>query len=72
VVTRVLAQTRARLLDGDSHVRDKVLSVFEPQTGAFRKGKIAQPTEFGKLVTIQESEHQIVTAYEVIRPDRST
>ena len=29
------------------------------------KGKIAKPTEFGKLVTIQEAEHQIVTAFEV-------
>jgi IS5 family transposase len=65
LVSRVLAQTRARLLSGDTHVADKVLSVFEPHTEAIRKGKIAKPTEFGKLVTIQESEHQIVTAYEV-------
>ena len=65
LVTRILAQTRARLLGGDTHVPDKVLSVFEPHTEAIRKGKIAKPTEFGKLVTIQESEHQIITAYEV-------
>jgi transposase-like protein DUF772/DDE family transposase len=65
LVTRVLAQTRARLLGGDIHVPDKVLSVFEPHTEAIRKGKIAKPTEFGKLVTIQESEHQIITAYAV-------
>jgi IS5 family transposase len=65
LITRVLAQTRARLLGGDTHVADKVLSVFEPHTEAIRKGKIAKPTEFGKLVTIQESEHQIITAYEV-------
>ena len=42
-----------------------MLSVFEPHTEAIRKGKIAKATEFGKLVTIQESEHQIITAYEV-------
>jgi len=65
LIVRVLAQTRARLLGGDTHVADKVLSVFEPHTEAIRKGKIAKPTEFGKLVTIQESEHQIITAYEV-------
>src|SRR4029450_2972002 len=65
LVTRVLDQTRARLLGGDLHVPDKVLSVFEPHTEAIRKGKIAKPTEFGKLVTIQESEHQIITAYQV-------
>ena len=65
LVERVLAQTRARLFGGDTHVPDKVLSVFEPHTEAIRKGKIAKPTEFGKLVTIQEAEHQIVTAFEV-------
>ena len=65
LVERVLAQTRARVLGGDTHVPDKVLSVFESHTGAIRKGKIAKPTEFGTLVTIQEAEHQIVTAYEV-------
>ena len=53
------------MLGGDTHVPDKVLSLFEPDTEAMRKGKAAKPTEFGKLVTIQESEHQIVTAYQV-------
>jgi IS5 family transposase len=65
LVQRVLAQTRARIIGGDTHVPDKVLSIFEPHTETIRKGKIARPNEFGKLVTIQESEHQIVTAYEV-------
>lgn len=65
LVQRILTQTRARLLGGDTHVADKVLSVFEPRTEGIRKGRIAAPTEFGKLVTIQEAEHQIITAYEV-------
>ena len=65
LVQRVVAQTRARILDGDTHVPDKVLSVFEPHTETIRKGKIAKPNEFGKLVTIQESEHQIITGYDV-------
>ena len=65
LVQRVVDQTRARLLGGDTHVGDKVLSLFEPHTETIRKGKISKPTEFGKLVTIQESEHQIITAYDV-------
>jgi IS5 family transposase len=65
LVQRVVDQTRARLLGGDTHVPDKVLSIFEPHTETIRKGKISKPNEFGKLVTIQESEHQIVTAYDV-------
>ena len=68
LVRRLLSQTRARLLGGDTHVPDKLLSLFEPHTEAIRKGKIAKPTEFGKLVTIQESEHQIITAYECPPP----
>jgi hypothetical protein len=43
----------------------KNLSVFEPHAEAIRKGKIAKPTEFGKLVTIREAKHRIITAYEV-------
>jgi IS5 family transposase len=62
---RVLAQTRARVFGGDIHVPDKVLSLFEPHTEAIRKGKVIKPTEFGKLVTIQEAEGQIISAYAV-------
>ena len=70
LVQRVVDQTRARLLGGNTHVPDKVLSIFEPHTETIRKGKIAKPNEFGKLVTIQESEHQIITAYR--RPREAT
>jgi IS5 family transposase len=53
LVRRVMAQTRARVLGGDKHYRDKVFSLFEPHTEAIRKGKASKPTEFGKLVKIQ-------------------
>jgi IS5 family transposase len=59
LVQRVLAQTRARVLGGDTHVPDKVLSLFESHTATIRKGKISKPNEF---------EHQIVTAYEIHAP----
>jgi IS5 family transposase len=74
LLRRVMAQTRARVLQGDTHVADKVMSLFEPHTEGIRKGKVVKPTEFGKLVTIQEAEHQIVTAYAVHaeRPADST
>jgi transposase, IS5 family len=65
LVERVVAQTRARIMGGDTHVPDKVLSIFQPHTTTIRKGKISKPNEFGNLVTIQEAEHQIITAYEV-------
>jgi IS5 family transposase len=65
IVTRVIGQTRARVFKGDTHYPGKVLSIFEPHTEAIRKGKAVKPTEFGKLVKIQEAEGQFITDYEV-------
>jgi IS5 family transposase len=65
LVRRVLAQTGARVLRGDTHYPDKVVSLFEPHTDIIRKGKLTKPTEFGRLVKIQEAEAQFITDYEV-------
>jgi IS5 family transposase len=65
LVQHVVDQARARVLGGDTRVPGKVLSLFEPHTTTIRKGKISKPNEFGNLVTLQEAEHQIITAYEV-------
>jgi IS5 family transposase len=65
IVRRVIRQTRARVFKGDTHYPGKVLSIFEPHTEAIRKGKAVKPTEFGKLVKIQEAEGQFITDYEV-------
>jgi hypothetical protein len=54
LVVRVVAQARERLIGGDTHVPNKVLSLFEPHTTTIRKGTIAKPNEFGNLVTVQE------------------
>lgn len=61
----VLKQTRARVLKGDTHYPHKLLSLFEPHSEAIRKGKRVKPTEFGKLVKVQETESQFITDYEV-------
>lgn len=61
---RVLEQTKARVIQGNTHFQGKLLSIFETGTEAIRKGKAAKPTEFGKMVKIQEAENQIVTDYE--------
>lgn len=71
VVQRVVAQTRARIQRGDTHYPDKVVSVFEPHTQIIRKGKLAKPTEFGRLVKIQEAEGQVITDYAVCAPGQT-
>lgn len=62
-VQQVMRQTRARILGGNTHVEDKVLSLFEPSTEIIRKGKAGKPNEFGKVVKLQEVEHQIISEY---------
>ncbi len=60
-VQQVMRQARARVFGGDTHVESKLVSVFEPTTEVIRKGKASKPTEFGKMVKIQEAENQIIT-----------
>ena len=74
LVKRVVAQTRARVLRGDTHFPGKVVSLFESHTEIICKGKLAKPTEFGRLVKIQEAEAQFITDYEVCergQPERA-
>jgi transposase, IS5 family len=73
LVRQVMKQTRARIFRGETRSEGKIVSVFEPSTEIIRKslpprkrgGKASKPTEFGKMVKLQEAENQIVTAYEV-------
>ena len=64
-VRQVVKQTRARIFQGMTHLPGKIVSVFEPHTEIIRKGKASKPTEFGKLVQVQEAENQIITNYRV-------
>jgi transposase, IS5 family len=62
---QVVSQTKARVFGDDTHFENKLLSMFEPSTEIIRKGKASKPTEFGKMVKIQEAENQIVIDFEV-------
>jgi transposase, IS5 family len=63
-VQQVMKQTKLRIFAGVTK-QEKIVSVFEPHTEIIRKGKASKPTEFGKLVKIQESENQIISHFEV-------
>jgi IS5 family transposase len=66
LVEQGIAQTRERVFLGNTHVAGKVLSLFEPHTQAIRKGKAHRPTEFGRLVRLDEVENGIVAGYQVL------
>jgi IS5 family transposase len=64
-VRQVVRQTKARIFDGLTQLPGKIVSLFEPHSEIIRKGKASKPTEFGKLIQVQEAENQIVTHYDV-------
>jgi len=64
-VRQVVKQTRARVFHGITNFPEKIVSLFEPHTEIIRKGKASKPTEFGKLIQVQEAENQIITNYQV-------
>lgn len=64
-VQQVIRQARTRVLHGNTHAEGKLVSIFEPTTEVIRRGKAKQPTEFGKMIKVQEAEAQIITSYEV-------
>jgi len=65
LVRQVMKQTRTRIFRGNTRSEGKLVSLFEPSTEIIRKGKASKPTEFGKMVKLQEAENQIIIAYEV-------
>lgn len=65
LVKHVRQQARERVFGGNTHVEGKLTSVFETTTEIIRRGKASKPTEFGKMIKVQEAEGQIITDYEV-------
>lgn len=64
-VRQVVRQTKARVFDGITQLPGKIVSLFEAHSEIIRKGKASKPTEFGKMVQVQEAENQIITHYDV-------
>ena len=64
-VKQVRLQARARVFGGNTHVAGKLASMFEHTTEIIRRGKAKQPTEFGKMIKVQEAEGQLIVDYEV-------
>lgn len=66
-VQQVLEQTKRRVFAGETvPAEQKIVSLFEPHTAIIRKGKVAQATEFGRVVWLDEVEGGIVSRYEVL------
>jgi IS5 family transposase len=67
LVEQVIAQTTRRVLRGESvPASDKIVSLFEPHTAIIRKGKPGRPTQFGRMVWLDEVEGGLISRYDVL------
>jgi transposase, IS5 family len=66
-VARVIDQTVRRVLGGEKvPATEKLVSLFEPETALISKGKPAHPTEFGRVLWLDEVEGGIVSGYRIL------
>jgi transposase, IS5 family len=67
LVAQVIAQTTRRVLQGEAvPAGEKVVSLFEPHTAIIRQGKPGKPTEFGRVLWLDEVEGGIISRYAVL------
>jgi IS5 family transposase len=67
LVQQVITQTTRRVIQGEAvFASEKVVSLFEPHTAIIRKGKPGRPTEFGRVIWLDEVEGGIVSRYAVL------
>ena len=67
LVGQVVTQTTRRVLQGDAvPASEKLVSLFEPHTAVIRKGKPGKPTEFGRVIWLDEVEGGIISRYAIL------
>lgn len=62
---RVIQQT-VQVQGGNVRIRDRLVSLFDPDARPIPKGKQPVKTEFGHKVLLQETEERLITGYEVL------
>ncbi len=67
---KIVQQTKA-VLEGHLHIAQRVVSIFDPQARPIRRGKVRTDTEFGRKVLIGETDHGIITTYDVVEGNPS-
>ena len=63
---KVVEQTKATL-SGHLHLKRRLVSLFDAEARPIRRGKLRVDTEFGRKVLIGETDHGIITTYEVLK-----
>jgi IS5 family transposase len=67
---KVIEQTKS-ILAGHLHLEKRLVSIFDLKARPIRKGKVRADTEFGRKVLIGETDHGIITTYDVLEENPS-
>ena len=70
VTERIVGQTEA-VLGGHLHIPGRVVSIFDVEARPIRRGKARADTEFGRKVLLGETDHGIITTYQVLEGNPS-
>lgn len=62
---KVIGQTK-EVLAGRVHLKKRLVSLFDPKARPIKKGKVRADTEFGRKVLMGETDHGIITTYDVL------
>lgn len=63
---QVIDQARRRIIDQEQVPnQEKIFSIFEPHTELLKRGKAANPIEFGHMIQIGQVDGKFITEYEV-------
>jgi IS5 family transposase len=69
-VETVVRQTQ-EVIKGNRHLRRRVVSLFDVGARPIKRGKSRTDTEFGRKVLLGETDHGIITTYEVLEENPS-
>ncbi len=64
-VEKVVGQTK-EVIKGNRHLSRRLVSLFDIGARPIKRGKAREDTEFGRKVFIGETDHGIITTYEVL------
>jgi IS5 family transposase len=70
VVEKVVGQTK-EVIRGNRHLPRRLVSLFDIGARPIRKGKSHKDTEYGRKVLIGETDHGIISTYEVLAENPS-
>jgi transposase, IS5 family len=59
-----LEQTYQKL-EGENHIPERIVSLYDPEARPIRRGKLKQPNEFGITVYIEQDKSGIIVHYDL-------